>query len=75
MWTKLIQWIPKNLTAMLGIVQVVIKFGKEVCTLVIDILGPIIPGDEALVRKIRDIFNALDGWVEKIKSFLLGIGG
>ena len=77
MLKKLIQWIPTNLTAILGIAQAIIKFVKEVCTLIVDILGPIIPGEsvEDIVKKIRAIFNTIDLWVEKIKSWLLEIGG
>ena len=74
---KLLKYIPTNIVAILGIVQVAIKFGKEVCTLFIDILAPIIPGtkDDEIVTKVRDIFNTVDEWVEKIKGWLLNIGG
>ena len=73
---KLISWIPKNLAGILGIIQAVIKFGKEVATLALDIVAPLIPGDkdEKVIETIRDIFNTADGWVEKIKSFLLQVG-
>ena len=73
---KLISWIPKNLAGILGIIQAVIKFGKEVSTLALDIVAPLIPGDkdEKVIETIRDIFNTADGWVEKIKSFLLQVG-
>ena len=74
---RLVKWIPQNLTAILGIIQAVIKFVKEVCTLIVDILGPIIPGDgvENIVKIVRDVCNAIDEWVERIKDFLLSIGG
>ena len=77
MLAKLLKWIPSNVVAILGIVQVVIKFVKEVLTLVIDILLPIIPADsfDGIIKKIRDFCNILDGGVEKIKAFLLKIGG
>ena len=77
MWAKLLKWSPTVLVSILGFVQVGIKFIKEVLTLVIDILLPIIPGDkfDALIKKVRDFCNTLDGWVEKIKTFLLGLGG
>ena len=77
MLKKLIQWIPTNIMAILGIIQAVIKFVKEVCTLIVDILGPIIPGDsvEGVVTKVRAIFNTIDEWIEKLKDFLSTIGG
>lgn len=74
---KILKWIPTNLGAILGIVQAVIKFGKEVCTLFIDILAPVIPGtkDDEIVAKVRDFFNLIDEWVETVKGWLLNIGG
>ena len=73
---KLIAWIPKNIVGILGIIQAIIKFGKEIATLALDIIAPIIPGDkdDNIIKTIRDIFNSADGWVEKIKDFLLGMG-
>ena len=66
---KLFQWIPKNIGAIIGILQAVVKFGKEVCTLFIDIVAPIIPGDgdDKLVASIRGVFNTIDEILEKIK--------
>ena len=73
---KLLTWLPKNISAILGIVQAIIKFGKEVCTLLLDIVAPLIPGnkDDNIIKSIRNVFNSIDGWVEKIKDFLLGMG-
>ena len=73
---KLVSWIPKNIGAIIGIGQAIVKLGKEICTLALDIIAPLIPGDndEKLIAKIRDIFNSVDGWLEKIKSFLLSVG-
>ncbi len=77
MWAKLLKWSPMVIVAFLGILQVGIKFVKEVLTLVIDLLLPIIPGDkfDALIKKIRDGCNTVDAWIEKIKDFLLGRSG
>lgn len=55
----------------------VVKFVKEVLTLVIDVLFPIIPSAsfKAIVKKVRDIVNVIDGWLEKIQGFLLKVTG
>ena len=73
---KLVAWLPTNLAAVLGILQAILKFIKETLTLAIDIIAPIIPGDndDVIIKKIRDIVNLVDEWVEKIKSFLLSVG-
>jgi len=68
---KLAAWMPANLLGLLGILQAVVKVLKEVTTLVIDLLLPVIPGDkfDNVVYKIRDIFNAADKGIEKVKDF------
>ena len=77
MWAKLLKWLPVNITAILGILQAIIKFCKEVCTLLLDIIAPLIPGtgDDTAIAKVRDFFNMLDGWIQKVKDFLLGLNG
>ena len=72
-WKKLLSYIPKNIASILGIIQSVIKFGKEVCTLLINLICPIIPGDndDKAVTIVRGFFNSIDAVVEKIKAFLL----
>jgi len=71
--TKIIQWIMVFLAGNLGIVQVAIKFAKEVITLIVDILFPIIPISkfQSVVLAIRNAINVIDGWVEKLKSWLI----
>ena len=73
---KLISWIPKNIAAILGIIQAIIKFGKEVATLALDIVAPLIPGDkdDNIIKTVRDIFNTVDGYCERVKAFLLQVG-
>jgi hypothetical protein len=73
---KLLAWLPKNIAALLGIVQVVIKFVKEVATLALDLIAPLIPGDkdDKAIKIVRDLCNNVDGWVQKIKDFLLKTG-
>lgn len=74
---KILIIIPNVISGLLGIVQAFIKFGKEVCTLAIDILSPVIPSAKfkIIVEKIRNIFNTIDEWVEKIKQILLKVNG
>lgn len=77
MFAKLLSWIPVNIAGLLGIVQGVLKCIKEILTVVINILLPIIPGDkfDDVVLKVRDIVNKIDEAVEKVKSFFLKITG
>lgn len=71
--TKLLQWLPTVLAGVLGVLQVVVKFIKEVLTLAVDILFPIIPNDKvkAIVLKIREIVNKADEWIQKGKDVIL----
>ena len=71
--TKIIQWIMVFIAGNLGIVQAAIKFVKEVLTLIIDILFPIIPiaKFQAVVLAIRNGINAVDGWLEQLKAWLI----
>lgn len=73
---KLISWLPKNIGAMIGIGQAFLKVGKEICTLLLDIVAPIIPGnkDDIIIAAVRNVFNIVDAWMEKIKVFLLKVG-
>lgn len=73
--TKLIGWIAVNGLSILGMVQVVIKFVKEVLTLVVNILFPIIPDGkfEAIILSVRGWVEKIDGWVEKGKVWILKV--
>ena len=72
---KLIQWIALNGLSVLGMVQVVIKFVKELLTLVVNVLFPIIPDGkfEQVVLKVRAIVEKVDEWIEKGKAVLLKV--
>jgi hypothetical protein len=74
---KVLSFIPNGLSGLLGIVQAFVKFGKEVCTLAIDILSPVIPSEKfkAIIEKVRGFFNAIDSWIEKFKQILLRVNG
>ena len=72
---KILQWIALHGVSILGIAQVIVKFVKEVLTLAINILFPIIPDGkfETIIIKARSIVEVLDGWIEKGKSALLKV--
>ena len=73
--SKLLIWVSVNGLSILGMVQVVIKFVKELLTLVVNILFPIIPDGkfEQIVLKVRAFVEKADGWVENIKKWLLKV--
>ena len=70
---KLITWFMLHGASVLAVVQVVLKFIKEVLTACVNILYPIIPSDKfkAIVEKVRGIVNMVDDLVEKGKKFLV----
>ncbi len=67
--TRILAFVP----SILGIVEVAIKFLKEVLTLVADILYPIIPNAtfKVIVTKIRAIIEVIYDWISKNKEKLL----
>ena len=65
---KVVSIVPNVIKGVLGVLQAVIKFVKEVCTLAIDILSPVIPNVDLVVTIIRAKINIIDGWLEKIKE-------
>ena len=69
----LVKWIALNGASIIGMVQAVLKFVKELLTLVINILFPIIPDGkfEQIVLKVRDVVNKVDAFIEKYKGYLL----
>lgn len=71
--TKLIQWIKLFLAGNIGIIQAGVKFVKEVLTLIVDILFPVMPiaKFQAFVLWLRTAINTLDGWIEKVKQWLI----
>ena len=73
MLAKLLGWLPANLAGVLGIIQAVIKLIKEILTLVVDILYPIIPSKQfkKVIDTVRGIVNKIDEWIEGIKGFFL----
>ena len=62
---KLLLWLVAFLPTIIGILEVVVKFVKEVLTLVADILFPIIP-----IAKFKVIVTAMRGFVDKLSDWL-----
>ena len=69
MIAKLLLWLPRNISAIIGILQAIIKAIKEILTLAADAL--FLP--QAAIEKIRKIVNAVDGVLQKIRDFLLKV--
>jgi len=71
--TKIGQWVGVFIAGNIGIVQAVIKFIKELVTLAVDILFPVMPiaTFQKVVLSIRDFINTIDSWVEKLKQYFI----
>jgi len=71
---KLLSWLPAIVVPLLGILEAALKFLKELLTLVVTLLFPIIPneGFKKVVTLIRGIvdkaYDLLSQWKEKILS-------
>lgn len=75
---KILALIPLILTSGLGMLQAVIKFAKEVVTLVINLFFPFTPDNgkfEAFVVKVRGAINTFSDWFDKAKVWLTKIAG
>lgn len=69
----IVKWASLNLASVVSFAQVIIKFVKELLTLVVNILFPIIPDGafETIVLKVREIVNKVDEYVETFKQKFL----
>jgi hypothetical protein len=67
---KLIKWLAAILATAIGILEVVVKFLKELLTLIVDVLYPIIPADKfkAIVDSIRSWVNGIYEWLSQNKE-------
>lgn len=75
---KILGWFPLGISSILGMVQAAIKFIKEVITLIINIIFPLVPDTskfEKIVLKVRDWINKIDEIFEKVKQALLSVTG
>lgn len=73
---KIIQWIVSFVPTILGIVEAGLKLLKEVLTLVVDILFPVIPIEKfkVIVTSIRatvdKVYDLVSVWKEKILKWI-----
>lgn len=61
----------KTIASVFNIIQLVIQTIKEILTVIINAALPFIPN--AKVQKLRDVFNKIDEWFEKIKTAIFGL--
>ena len=73
---KLVAWLPKNLASVIGIAEAILKAVKEILTILLTFIAPIIPGDkdEQILIMLRDIVNKCYEALSKAKDFLLQTG-
>lgn len=70
--SKWLSWLPAIVAPLLGILEAAVKFLKEVLTLVVTILFPIIPSESfkkvvTMIRGIVDkVYDLLSQWKDKI---------
>ena len=67
--TRLLVFLP----TLLGLIETAMKFIKELLTLIVDILYPIIPNKnfKAIVSGMRALITAIYDWISKNKESLL----
>ena len=61
----------KTIATVFNLVQLVVKTVKELLTVLVNAALPFIPN--AKVQKLRDVFNAIDEWIEKIKNGIFSV--
>jgi len=77
MITKILNFIKSRVLVfvptILGIAETVVKFVKEVITLIVDILYPVIPNDmfKVIVTKIRATVESIYTWISTNKDKIL----
>jgi len=65
--------IPKNIAGILGVVQAVCKFVREICVAAVRLFGFWIPDEpyEAIIVKVGEVADKVDAFIEKYKNMLL----
>jgi len=73
---KLAGYIPVNIAGILGIVQALVKFTKEVLTAAVNILFPVFPNAvfHKTVDVLRTVLNNVDNGIQVVKDWLLKFG-
>jgi len=67
--TRILVFVP----TLLGIGEAIVKFIKEVITLIVDVLYPIIPNDtfKIIVTKVRAVVESVYTWISENKEKIL----
>ena len=75
MIAKIIAWLKVNGASVLGIAQLLIKALKEVLTAIVNLISIVLPtiGAQKIVLAIRAFLEMVDGWIEKIKPYLIPV--
>ena len=70
---KVFTWIKANLASVIGALQLVIKALKELLTAIVNLISIFLPtaGAQKIILAIRAGLEAVDAWLEKIKSYLI----
>ena len=70
---KIITWVLANGATLLGCLQAIVKAIKELLTGVVNLLSLFMTKEaaERAVAFIRNVLNAVDNFIEKIKELLL----
>lgn len=73
---KLLMYIPKNIGAVIGVVQTVVSGIKELAMVFARFFCGLIPGDadDKVVAWIKKIADIILEFLEKFKNWLLGLG-
>jgi hypothetical protein len=70
---KIITWLLANGATLVGVLQALVKALKEVLTGIVNILSLFMTAEvaENSVKTVRNFMNSIDGFLEKIKGYLL----
>lgn len=74
--------LTNNMGSIIGGIQALVKFVKELATAIVNLLGSItalfgvnVASVQRIVDMVRNWCNIADGWLEKAKKYFLGLGG
>ncbi|MFA5186857.1 MAG: hypothetical protein WC551_10295 [Patescibacteria group bacterium] len=69
----IITWLRLNAATLIGILQSIVKAGKELGTGIVNLIALFVPTfvSTSMVEKVRAFFNAIDSGLEWIKSNVL----
>ena len=77
---KLLLWLPKSIAGLLGVVQPIVQFIREVAILLVRLVCPLLSfgpdgkTDDRVIQQIADIADRIDKFIEGLKNKLLAAG-